>query len=51
MIIPISIGILIGSPLGVVLSTRISARAVTLIFLGIISLVAIQKIAELVWLD
>jgi uncharacterized membrane protein YfcA len=51
MIIPISVGILIGSPLGVVLSTRISARAVTLLFLGIISLVAIQKIADLVWLD
>lgn len=50
MIIPISIGVLLGSPLGVILSHKISARAITLIFLSIISIVTIQKIAELVWL-
>ena len=51
MIIPISIGVLIGSPLGVITSGKISARAVTILFLIIISLVAIQKIGELVWLN
>ncbi|MBL7842958.1 MAG: sulfite exporter TauE/SafE family protein [Cyclobacteriaceae bacterium] len=50
MIIPIVIGVVIGSPLGVTLSHKISARAVTILFLIVISLVAIQKIAELVWL-
>jgi uncharacterized membrane protein YfcA len=48
LIIPIVIGVLIGSPLGVITSNKISARAVTLIFLAILSIVSIQKIAELV---
>jgi uncharacterized membrane protein YfcA len=48
MIIPISIGVLIGSPLGVISSHKISARLVTLLFLLVISLVAIQKIVELI---
>ncbi len=51
LIIPISIGVLIGSPLGVLFSKKISSRSVTLLFLIIISLVAIQKIAELVWME
>ncbi|MDH4058001.1 MAG: sulfite exporter TauE/SafE family protein [Cyclobacteriaceae bacterium] len=50
LIIPIIIGVVIGSPLGVIASHKISARAVTLIFLFILSIVSIQKIAELVWL-
>jgi len=51
MILPVCIGVLIGSPLGVITSGKIPARTVTILFLSIISLVAIQKIAELVWLD
>lgn len=51
MILPICVGVLIGSPLGVITSGKISARAVTILFLIIISMVAIQKIGELVWLD
>ncbi|MCK6616135.1 MAG: sulfite exporter TauE/SafE family protein [Cyclobacteriaceae bacterium] len=51
MSLPISIGVLIGSPIGVVLSHKIPARTVTLLFLVVISSVAIQKIAELVWLE
>ncbi|QOI96293.1 MAG: sulfite exporter TauE/SafE family protein [Flammeovirgaceae bacterium] len=50
MILPISIGVLIGSPIGVVLSHKIPARTVTILFLVVISIVAIQKIGELVWL-
>lgn len=48
MIIPISIGVLIGSPLGVIASGKIAARTVTILFLIVISLVAIQKIGELI---
>jgi uncharacterized membrane protein YfcA len=51
MIIPIAVGVLIGSPLGVVLSHKMPARTITLLFLLVISAVAIQKIAELVWME
>jgi uncharacterized protein len=51
LVLPISIGVLIGSPLGVMFSKKISSRMVTILFLVVISLVAIQKIAELVWID
>jgi uncharacterized membrane protein YfcA len=51
LVLPISIGVLIGSPLGVVFSKRISSKIVTLIFLIVISLLTIQKIAELIWID
>lgn len=51
LILPLSVGVIIGSPLGVLLSHKISSRIVTILFLIIISLVAIQKIAELVWLE
>lgn len=50
MILPISIGVLIGSPLGVVLSHKIPERTVTILFLVVITIVAIQKIAELIWI-
>ncbi len=50
MVIPISVGVLIGSPLGVMLSHKIPARSVTILFLVVISAVAIQKIAELIWI-
>jgi uncharacterized membrane protein YfcA len=50
LIIPICIGVLIGSPLGVMTSSKIPARTVTILFLVILSMVAIQKIAELVWI-
>jgi len=49
LILPISIGVLIGSPLGVVMSHKISARLVTILFLVVIMMVAVQKIMELVW--
>lgn len=51
LILPLSIGVIIGSPLGVLSSHKVSSRTVTILFLIIISLVAIQKIAELVWLN
>ena len=50
LIIPICIGVLIGSPFGVIVSTKVSSRKVSLLFLTILSLVAIQKISELVWI-
>jgi uncharacterized membrane protein YfcA len=49
LIIPISVGVLIGSPLGVIISHKISMRVVTILFLIVISLVAIQKIIELLF--
>lgn len=51
MILPISIGVLISSPIGVMTSSKIPARTVTLAFLVIISFVAIQKIVELISLN
>jgi uncharacterized protein len=51
MIIPIGIGVLLGSPLGILTSQKISGRSITLIFLSVLCIVTIQKIAELVWLD
>ncbi len=51
MILPVCIGVLIGSPLGVITSVKISSRAITILFLVIISMVAIQKIMELISLN
>jgi uncharacterized membrane protein YfcA len=51
MILPVCVGVLIGSPLGVITSGKISSRAVTILFLMIISFVAIQKIWELISLN
>lgn len=48
MMIPLIIGVLIGSPLGVIISSKMSSRAVTLVFLLMVSIVTIQKIMELV---
>jgi uncharacterized protein len=48
MIIPICAGVIIGSPLGVITSLKISGRTITLIFLSVLTIVTLQKIAELV---
>jgi uncharacterized membrane protein YfcA len=51
MIIPLSIGVLIGSPIGVITGEKVSSRTITLVFLLATSIVAIQKIADLIWLN
>ena len=51
MMLPLIIGVLIGSPLGVILSQKMSSRAVTLIFLIMVSIITIQKIIELIRLN
>lgn len=51
MMIPLIIGVVIGSPLGVIISQKMSSRAVTLIFLMMVSIITIQKIAELIKLN
>ncbi|GIV36916.1 MAG: hypothetical protein KatS3mg032_1295 [Cyclobacteriaceae bacterium] len=48
LVIPISAGVLLGSPAGVLLSHRMPARTVTFLFLLVLSVVAVQKIFELV---
>lgn len=48
MMLPLIVGVLIGSPLGVITSQKMSSRAVTLVFLFMVSIVTIQKIMELV---
>lgn len=50
LIIPICIGVIIGSPLGVMTSAKIPARTVTILFLVVLSMVTVQKIAELIWI-
>lgn len=49
--LPLVIGVLIGSPVGVIVSAKMSSRTVTMIFLFMVSIVTIQKIAELVGLN
>jgi uncharacterized protein len=51
LVLPICIGVIIGSPIGVTISTKIPSRVTTILFLVILSLVAVQKIAELVWIS
>lgn len=51
MMLPLIIGVLIGSPLGVIISQKMSSRAVTLIFLMMVSIITLQKIAELIKLN
>ena len=51
MMLPLVIGVFIGSPLGVILSQKMSSRAVTLIFLIMVSIITIQKIVELIKLN
>lgn len=51
VVLPLAVGVLIGSPLGVVVSQKMSSRAVTVIFLIMVSIITIQKIFELVGLN
>jgi uncharacterized membrane protein YfcA len=51
MMLPLIIGVLIGSPVGVIVSQKMSSRAVTIIFLLMVSIITIQKIAELIKLN
>lgn len=51
MTIPLSVGVLIGSPIGVIAGDKISSRATTIIFLTMTSLVTLQKIADLISLN
>jgi uncharacterized protein len=51
MMLPLVIGVIIGSPLGVITSSKMSSRAVTITFLIMVSMVMIQKIIDLVKLN
>lgn len=51
MMLPLVIGVMIGSPLGVIISQKMSSRAVTIIFLTMVSIITIQKIVELIKLN
>jgi uncharacterized membrane protein YfcA len=51
MMLPLIIGVLIGSPLGVIVSQKMSSRAITMIFLMMVAIITIQKIAELLKLN
>jgi uncharacterized membrane protein YfcA len=44
VIIPLGIGVVIGSPLGVILGERLSSRTITIIFLLMTSVVIVEKI-------
>lgn len=51
LVLPLGIGVLIGSPLGVIVSQKMSSKAVTLVFLIMVSIVTIQKIIDLIGLN
>lgn len=51
LVLPLGIGVLIGSPLGVIVSQKMSSKAVTVVFLIMVSIVTIQKIIDLVGLN
>lgn len=51
LVLPLGIGVLIGSPLGVMVSQKMSSRAVTIIFLIMVGIVTIQKIMDLISLN
>lgn len=51
LVLPLAIGVLIGSPLGVVVSQKMSSKAVTIVFLIMVSIVTIQKIIDLISLN
>lgn len=51
LVLPLAIGVLIGSPLGVIVSQKMSSKAVTIVFLIMVSIVTIQKIIDLVGLN
>ncbi|MEO0330094.1 MAG: sulfite exporter TauE/SafE family protein [Bacteroidota bacterium] len=46
--IPLSIGVLIGSPLGVLVANKISSRTISYIFVGFLVLVILRKLMELI---
>lgn len=47
IIIPLGIGVIIGSPLGVLLGEKLSSRSITIIFLIMTSIVIIEKIVAI----
>jgi uncharacterized membrane protein YfcA len=51
MMLPLIVGVLIASPIGVLVSEKMSSRTVTLLFLGMVAIVMIQKIMELIRLN
>lgn len=51
LVLPLAIGVLIGSPLGVIVSQKMSSKAVTIVFLIMVSIVTIQKIIDLISLN
>lgn len=51
LVLPLAIGVLIGSPLGVIVSQKMSSKAVTIVFLIMVSIVTIQKIIDLIGLN
>ncbi len=48
VIIPLGIGVVIGSPLGVLLGEKLSSRNITIIFLIMTSIVIIEKLVAIV---
>jgi uncharacterized protein len=51
MMLPLVLGVIIGSPLGVIVSQKMSSRTVTLLFLAMVAIVMIQKIMDLIRLN
>lgn len=51
LVLPLAVGVLIGSPLGVIVSQKMSSKAVTIVFLIVVSFVTIQKIIDLIKLN
>lgn len=51
LVLPLALGVLIGSPLGVLISQKMSSKAVTIVFLIMVTIVTIQKIIDLVSLN
>jgi uncharacterized protein len=47
LILPLSIGVVIGSPLGVLSTEKVSPRKITVLFLLLTSLVLLRKLMEL----
>jgi uncharacterized membrane protein YfcA len=48
VIIPLGIGVVVGSPLGVLLGEKLSSRSITIIFLIMTSIVIIEKIVAII---
>ncbi|HET9053319.1 MAG TPA: sulfite exporter TauE/SafE family protein, partial [Cyclobacteriaceae bacterium] len=51
LVLPLAAGVLIGSPAGVMVSQKMSSRAVTIVFLIMVSIVTVQKIIDLIGLN